>query len=125
MKLTAENVKTIFLDCLYRGKELTVDCVRVDGIMNVFGFIPGRLKKHRDEIYEILKQLPEGFQKESGGGMTFLNACSDKEGNMWTGLHTTMEQLMTLGMAIDKVKYCMPRDMWMALPGGMPYFVVN
>jgi len=125
MELTAENVETIFFDCLFKGEEPIVDCVRADGITSVLGFSPERLKKHRDEIYEMLKQLPEGFQKESGGGMTFLNACNDKDGNQWTGLHTSMEQLMTLGIAIDKVKYCAPRDMWVALPGGMPYFVVN
>lgn len=35
-----------------------------------------------------------------------------------------MEQLVSLGIGIKKVKYCMPKEMWSILPGGMPYFMI-
>lgn len=124
-KLTAENVDSIFIDCLFAKDELHDNVVIAEGVLTKIGFNPVKLEKHSDEIYNMLKQLPEEFQKESGGGMTFLNAYKDKDGNQWTGLHQTMEQLVTLGIGINKVKYCTPKELWDLLPGGMPYFVVE
>lgn len=31
---------------------------------------------------------------------------------------------MCLGLATKRVQYCLPRDLWEALPGNVPYFVV-
>jgi hypothetical protein len=39
-------------------------------------------------------------------------------------MHQRVEQLVQLGIAVGKIRYLLPRDMWDALPGGMPYFVV-
>jgi len=125
MKLTAENVNSVFIDCLFKDGEQTEDHVKVKGLVSTFGFHPERIKEHNEEIYSMLKQLPDSFQKDSGGGMSFLNACDDADGNQWTGLHQTMEQLVVLGIGIDKVKYCLSREMWKAFPGEMPYFVVE
>ena len=125
MKLTAENVNSIFMDCLFKEGEPTENLVKAEGVISTFGFHPGRIKKHTKEIYDMLKQLHKEFQKDSGGGMSFLNACNDKDGNQWTGLHQDMEQLVVLGIAINKVRYCLPRELWSSLPGSMPYFVVE
>lgn len=35
-----------------------------------------------------------------------------------------VEQLVQLGIALGKVKYCLPREAWKNLPGGVPYFMV-
>ncbi len=120
MELTSERVETVFLDCLFRDDEDTAAAVKVKGIMQNFGFHPDRLKEHEEEIYAMLKQLPDEFQKDGGGGMTFLNACVDKNGIQW-GEHRNMEQLFTLGIAIKKAIFPVPRALWSALPGGMPY----
>ena len=72
----------------------------------------------------MLENLPLDFQENSGGGMSFLKACDDQEGNQWTGLHRRMEELFVLGTGLGKVKCLMPRELWAALPGGMPYYVV-
>lgn len=63
--------------------------------------------------------------KSSGGGWTFLNACHDRHGNLWTGFHRRMEELFMLGLAIGKVHCLFPRDLWDALPGGMPFYMVD
>lgn len=125
MNLTADNVEEIFLDCLFKEKETKDNPVLVEGIANKFGFHLGRVENHKDEIYSMLKQLPKSFQKDSGGGMSFLEACTDKDGNLWTGLQPIVEQLVVLGIAIKKVSYCLPKDFWKTLPGGVPYFVVE
>uniref|UniRef100_A0A6M3LIC0 Uncharacterized protein n=1 Tax=viral metagenome TaxID=1070528 RepID=A0A6M3LIC0_9ZZZZ len=124
MKLTSKNVESIFMDCLFREGEDTSDPAIAEGIISKFGFHKKRLELHKKDILIMLSQLPKEFQKDGGGGMSFLNACNNAKGEQWTGLHSIMEQLFSLGQACEKVKCLMPRDMWSVLPGGMPYYVV-
>jgi hypothetical protein len=46
--------------------------------------------------------------------------CNDRDDIQWTGMHTTMDQLVCLGVALDLVEIT-PRDMNAFLPGGVPY----
>ncbi|NCP46899.1 hypothetical protein COT86_02060 [Candidatus Collierbacteria bacterium CG10_big_fil_rev_8_21_14_0_10_43_36] len=124
--LKADRVRQIFLDSLYNDGEDTSSHVKAEGITtNAVGFNPDRLNSHKAEIEAMLDELPDEFKKSGGGGMSFLNACNDKHGNQWTNFHQTMEQLFQLGIAIGKVECLLPREIWSALPGGMPYYVVN
>jgi len=124
MDLTSQNVEEVFFDCLFKEGENTDNPVIADGIMSKIGFHEERLNNNSDNITSMLNKLPKEFQKNSGGGMSFLNACDDCDGNQWTSLHKIMEQLFVLGLALGKVKCLMPREMWVSLPGGMPYYVV-
>lgn len=124
-KLDPRRIQEIFLDCLFQDGEDTSGHVDAEGIQCVVGFHPGRLAKHKEEICALLDELPDEFKKSGGGGMSFLNACLDKHGVQWTGLHSRMEQLFQLGIGVGKVQCLLPRELWAALPGGMPYFVVN
>jgi len=123
--LNPEFVQAIFNDCLFKPGEDTSNHVKAEGISCNIGFHPARLESHKDEIVAMLDELPDDFKESGGGGMSFLNACNDKHGNQWTGFHQRMEQLFQLGIGIGKVKLLMPREMWSALPGGMPYYVVT
>lgn len=124
--LTAERVSTIFTDCLFKSKELPVkEYVPAPGITTNIGFHPERIASYRSEIIKMLDELPDEFHEASGGGMSFLNACNNKYGEQWTGMHQTMERLFQLGIAIGKVSCLTSREMWAASPGGMPYYVVN
>ncbi|MCK9460619.1 MAG: hypothetical protein M0R80_13355 [Proteobacteria bacterium] len=98
--------------------------VFVEGVITNFKFHPGRLSNHREDIISMLNDLPEDFQKDKGGGWSFLNACVDRLGRQW-GEHINIEQLLVLGIAIKYAKILLPRDMWNILPGGMPYFSVG
>ena len=122
--LDPHRVNKIFYDCLYRNDEDTSGAVMVEGIVANYGFHPERLESHREEMIALLEQLPDGFRESGGGGSSFLNACIDRDGNQWTGLHQIMEQLMVLGVALGLASYMLPKDMWKALPGGMPYFSI-
>lgn len=73
----------------------------------------------------MLSELPKEFKKESGGGMSFLNACNTSKGEQWTGEHAKMEQLFALGIASGMVECLLPRELWSSLPGGVPYYVVT
>ena len=123
-KLHPARVEEIFLDCLFRDGEDTSTALMVEGIMSTFGFHPGRLESHKEDVRELLSQLPVEFFPETGGGMSFLNACNTRDGELWTGEHRIMEQLFVLGMALKLVVCLLPREVWPALPGEMPYYMV-
>lgn len=126
MKLTADTVNKIFMDCLFKDEEVDGEIpehIKAEGIMLKVGFHPERLEGHRDEVIALLDELPDTFKASVGGGMSFLNACEDKHGSHW-GEHEHMDKLFMLGMGIKKAKCLMPKEMWKALPGGMPYYAV-
>jgi len=128
-KLTAENVKKTILQCLYTKEEMdTIDIMKegkkAEGLVRTFVFNPEKLNKNKQKIIDMLMQLPHQFRKSEGGGWTFLNGCMDENDNQW-GEQATVEALICLGIAIDKVKYCLPREAWKICPGGVPYFVID
>lgn len=129
IQLTPHTVESVLVSCLFGEGTSQEDALKtaitVKGICQNFGFDPAKIKANKDTIYELLQQLPPEFMASGGGGMSFLNACIDKNGNQWTGEHRTVEQLMVLGIAANFVTYCLPREMWPTLPGGMPYFVIT
>lgn len=125
-----EKIKAILIDCLYRDEELSKDGSQPEGfvsaevVMTTFGFHPGRIASHRAEIREQLDGLPEPFREDKGGGWSFLNACMNRDGQLWTGEHRMIDCLLALGVASGQAKILLPRKMWSVMPGGMPYFVV-
>lgn len=120
-----DRVAAIFMECLYDPQKDTADMVKAEGIVCTVGFAQSRLDEHRDEITTMLKNLPLQFQEQGGGGWSFLNACNDKNGEQWTGLHQRMEQLFQLGLAINMVVEPMQALPRAVLPGGVPYYVVR
>jgi hypothetical protein len=127
--LTADAVEKIFMDCLYTEEEskgMTEppdDSVIVDGILHKFALHPGRLESHREQVRELLKELPSTFQASGGGGWSFLQACMTIDGDHW-GEHRNMEQLFVLGIGLKLAQWLSDRSLWRAMPGGMPYVVV-
>ena len=124
MKLNSETVREIFLDCLFKENENRYNAIMAAGITFSVGFNPIRLNKHKEDIVQLLDNLKDEFKQDLGGGYSFLEACCDKYGNHW-GEHRNVEELFLLGIAIDKVEYLLPRELWMTLPGGVPYLVIK
>jgi hypothetical protein len=125
MKLTSEAVDEMMKACLFAEDEPMDDAVMVEGIINNYAFHPVRITEHADEIGQMLAELPTAFQASGGGKWTFLNACMDRHGEQWTGLHQQQERLFALGIAAGKARWVFPREVWAALPGGLPYVSVN
>jgi len=124
-RLTSRIVTLIFSECLIGYQEEDQATSKIEGITMAVVFHTGRLNARRGDIIELLAELPVDFQQSGGGGMSFLNACLDKNGVQWTDLHQVIEKLFLLGMAIGKVTCLAPqREAWTKLPGGMPYYVV-
>jgi len=119
------QLEDIFKDSLCKNKEEIPDPIKIEGITTNVWFHPERLQGHRAEIESMLGELPDPFKASIGGGWSFLQADTDKQGNQWTGFHKRIEELFLLGMGIGKVECLAPRAMWSVLPGGMPYYCVH
>lgn len=85
-----------------------------------------KIEESKSQIKELLLQLHPNFVKSpETEGWSFLQACIRKDGVHWTDFHIVVEALVVLGEAAGFISYPFPREVWEALPGGMPYFVVN
>ena len=130
-ELNTENVDRIFADCMFRseeckGKNLYLFVNSIQNPTVKVGFHPERIEVHRHEIREMLSQLPDGFFPGSGDGASFLQACSTKDGQLWTGFHTEVEKLCLLGLASKQMRMLTPdAEIWPMLLGGMPYLSVE
>lgn len=125
--LTDERVEEVFKACLATDKD-SHTTVTVEGVVHNGQFDRVKLADHHTDIGDLLDELPTEFQPRSEGGQdgwSFLEACNDKDGRQWTGLHVTMEMLLLLGIATGQARFCLPKDIWPVLPGGVPYFVVD
>lgn len=128
-ELTADRVKAVFLDSLFTDAEaaglgrdqIQAAAVIAEGISSNYGFHPQRLASHRADVYAMLNELPDKFRASGGGGASFLEARVDRHGAPWTGFDRIAEQLFALGIALGLAKWLLPRAMWNALPGGVPY----
>ena len=124
MKLTCKNVNETVAECLFRQGEDTSQAVYAEGVLVKFGFHPERLLLRSKDIGLMLSDLPENFRSDKGGGWSFLNACMTQDGEQW-GEHRDIDALLALGIATNQASILMPRELWPALPGGMPYFSVT
>jgi len=123
-ELNPQKVEAVFRDCLFNNGEDLSGAVEAEGIRSTVFFHPGRLQNHKAEIETMLRELPTEFKEGKGNGGSFLDACTDRHGNLWTGFQQRVDELFMLGLAIDKVKLTYPRERWYLLPGGMPYYIV-
>lgn len=117
----SELVRTAFQECLFEEGENTTDRIEVEGITRRFGFHPQRLEEHRELLVDLLEQLPTVFRQ----GYTFLNICMTKDGTQWTGEQSICELLVCMSIGLKLMEYCMPRELWFILPGGVPYVIVK
>lgn len=127
-----QEVEQLLRYCLFTQDEIQdgepkpgIDWVKVEGITHTFGLVKSRLDEVAPKVNEMLDNLPAGFHADSGGGWGFLEACNDKNGDQWTGMHIRMGELFCLGVGIGRVECLVSRDLWKSLPGGMPYYRIN
>jgi hypothetical protein len=127
MKLEAVNVNNIFLACLFNDDEASnaelvkANVVEVEGIIARYGLHRARVEQNAENIKSMLGQLPVEF---INNGYTFLNMPFNTEGEQW-GEQRTAEQLYVLGAALGLAEFCLPREAWRLMPGGVPYINVK
>ena len=117
----SSQVSLAFMKCLFKEGEDTTNNVRVEGLTNIFHLHPQRLEEQRELIKAIIDELPPIFKE----GYTFLKLCENKDGDQWTGMHKTCQELVVMAVGLGLMSYCLPREVWPVLPGGVPYVIVN
>lgn len=130
LELTSTNVEDIYLKCLFKEDEDTSTAKMIEGVILKTGFNPIKLEENKESIVQLLMQLPLQFfdpsvKKDGGGGWSFLNLCQTNKEEIWTGLHQVSDQLLSLGLAIDKMQILLPKPYWRMWPGGMPFVCVK
>lgn len=121
-ELLGMKVDIMFRECLADGEP---DAIEIEGIVHTIALSKASVESHREEIRSFVEQLPNEFHKDGGGGWSFLNLCNRADGVQWTGLHLVCEQLYALAAVLGMAKIQLPRDLWPALPGGVPYIVFD
>lgn len=123
--LNSKVVMDIFMDCMFRETpQPGTKFIGIEGIHDKIGFDPEKISLHKEEILDMLKYLPNDFNEDSGEGQSLLKAPFTKDDIQW-GEQIDADRLMMLGMAIGKVKYLLPRNLWFILPGGVPYYCIT
>lgn len=117
----AELTTNAFMDCLFKEGEDTTNYVKVEGLTSMFGLHPQRLEEKRELVTALFSELPANFKE----GWTFLNLCITKDGEQWTNMQRICEQLVVMAIGLELMEYCMPREMWAILPGGVPYLIIK
>ena len=76
----------------------------------------------KDRIESWFQEMNPIFFKNSGGGWAYHNMTHDRKEQLWTEDIEIIEELIGLGIAIDKCQYLLPRENWI---NGIPYIVIN
>lgn len=121
LELTAANVFGVLCDCFFKEEELkngvpiVDEYVSVDGIARKFGFNKERLFGHKQDIIDLIDQLPDFSE-----GVSFLNLPFTKDGLQW-GEQINAEQLIVLGIGVGVLEELLPRKDWVFCPGSVPF----
>lgn len=110
--------------CMLDDVEPEDGAISVDGLTGQWWFHAQRINEKSEQIAELLRELPTPFHAGSGGGWSFTKASNDRHGNEWTSRNQDMESLFALGIAAGLAKWLDDRDVWHAMPGGVPYVIV-
>lgn len=121
--INPNRVHEIFMDSLFKKEENHDTYVTAQGLRMTCAFHPERLESHTDEVHSILQDFPKEFMESTGGGYTFLQMVSDKNGDLCME-QTTADELLMLGIATGWAVILLPREMWQLLPGGVPYVML-
>lgn len=126
-KLNSTRVSEIFKSCIFKDEEIkdnrpTSEYTIATGVLATVVFHTKRLNENKAQINEMVNQI-----KNIEQGPHFLDLCIDKTDRLWTGDHSVVEQLMTLGFATEllEVPLNLPREMWNIFPEGLPYVIKN
>ena len=127
MELTEKNVESVLNYALMDDPAYKegAPSIRVDGVQYSYVFSPELLEEKREDVKSMLSQLKPAFFMNSGGGWSFLNLCETKDDELWTGSHMFCDVLYCLANALGMARFCLPRQYWSSLRGGMPYIQIN
>jgi hypothetical protein len=120
--LTETKVHEVMRRCLAtEASESTLD---VQGIQSTYRFDLNALEHDRETVNDMLAELPHQFKVSGGGGASALELCYTRDGSQWADEQRSTDELISLGLALGIASFPLSRDLWVALPGSMPYVTV-
>ena len=120
-KLTADNVIRIVAECLpVETPATTLGLRRVLGLSTIFGFQRDLLEERRDQIIEMVSEVPARFIMSEG---SLLDVGRRRDNTVWTEDDSVKEQFCCLAIAIGYAGWIGDRKMWKNFRGEMPYVV--
>jgi hypothetical protein len=119
MDLSAENVQAVFTSSLARTAEATPN-LRVRGVYNEVYLSLVRLSAHRDDVCGFLGRLSTRFYADRGGGHSYAAMGYRRDGEHWGG-RPDVERLVTLGLGLGLVDFCLDRSLWHLFPSALPF----
>lgn len=119
----ASEVHSLMSECL--AEQFDSDgVIKVDAVVSSFAFDGAKINARSERIKALLSVMHSNFHKQHGGGWSFLQLPMDADGIQW-GEQLEAEALVALAIAAGMGQFTLPRDMWSALPGGVPYVVFD
>ncbi len=122
--LTAERVRDLYARCFRPESEYhptRATRTQIEGWLMRHTFSVPQLAKSREEIIRLLLAIHRGFRSDEGQGGSVGMLTMRDDNVMWTGDMSDIEKLLSLGMAVGLVTFCVPREKWDRLPNGLPY----
>ncbi len=119
----SQRVIALFRDSLFQGDPDPDKAKMVEGITFTAGFDPERLAANKDKIIAVAREIvDDAFLSKKGGGMSFMALPFARTGEQW-GEQEDAQLLYLLCAGIGYASCVVPRLMWGAFPGGVPYIV--
>jgi len=117
----AAHVDAMVKHSLFSQGEEERDRVIVDGFVQTFAFHRDRLEANRSAIKILIRDVVDDtFLLGGGGGNTAIYLTVDRTGQNWAD-QATAEAFFCLAAGLGLATYSVPRELWVAMPGGMPY----
>ena len=124
LALNDEAVNAIFQGCTVQKGDDPFTTSPVQHITHeVARFSQHRLDGHREDIHQLVNQLPDLFRKAGGGSYAYSQL--NRLGHRWTKFEPIQERLVQLGFAIGEIEFVHPRKYWPALYQGRPLLFVK
>lgn len=122
--LDPEEIHKIRILCQWQNDptKTSIHIERIDPNKEDFIYDTEKLIDYKDMIESWFQEMASTFFKDSGGGWSFYNLSYDKYERLWTEDYDIIEEMISLGIAIGKCEYLLPRESWI---NNTPYIVIN
>lgn len=120
----AAEVRDLMIECLANDPPGKAAITRIEAVVHTFVFDSASIERNSGRIKALLSVMHSNFHKQHGGGWSFLQLPMDADGIQW-GEQVDAEALVALAIAAGMGQFSLPRGMWNALPGGVPYVMFD
>ncbi len=127
LAISESLVNYIFDEC--RENDLSrvrlYDSCMITGISMIAFLRLDVLQKYENRINRLFDDMPALFHENEGDGWTLSMMVYDRQKRKWANSEKSIERLLILGLAIDRIVFPFAREVWYKLPYGHPYVMIR